>query len=139
MTTSASTTSTTANLPLVLEEAMKVRSILCCGHAVAADSSLARGTTRFAVGIPIQVNKSDNRGQVTPIGYAPSPFHQTDRSLPVLPRIKLFVSGMQLLANPSDNIYNMIKPSTQFVSLPLVNSWHQEDGIEAYMCSMHLG
>ena len=114
-------------------------SAICCGHAMAGDSSLLRGTTRFAAGTPTRENKSDNRGQVTPTGYAPSPFHQPDRFLPAFPWIKLFVSGMQLLVIPSDNIYNTTIPSLLLVSLLLANSWHQQDGMGTYMCGRHLG
>ena len=39
--------------------------LMCFGHATAPGSSLARTTRQFAVGTPIQENKSDIRGRVT--------------------------------------------------------------------------
>ena len=63
-------TLTLAHLSLVHCWAMKIRSVLCSGHATVAGSSLAWMTKRFTVGTPIQENKSDIRGQVTPTLYS---------------------------------------------------------------------
>ena len=68
LTTSACMTSRMARSSLVHWRATKVGS-LCCGHATAAGSSVARTTRRFAVGTPIRENKSDIRGEVTPASY----------------------------------------------------------------------
>ena len=97
---------------------------------MAAGSSLAQMTRQFAVETPIQGNKSDTCGQVTPATYTPSPSPQLDQSLRARPVIKPFVSGIQLLVTPSDNIYNTMIESALFISLPLVNPWHQQDGME---------
>jgi WD40 repeat protein len=105
--------------------ATDVRSVVCCGRATAASSSLPRTTIQSAVGTPTRENKSDIRGQAIPTTYSPSPSPQMDQSLRVRPGIKLFGSGIQLLVTPLDNTYSMIKQSTKFVSLPPANSWYQ--------------
>ena len=72
--------------------------------------------------------------------YVPSPFPQMERFLQMHgPSIKLFVSGMQLLVIPSDNLYDMMDLYMQFLSPRVVNSWHQQDEMERYVYGGYLG
>jgi hypothetical protein len=133
VTTSACMTSTVAHSSFKLVCHRAIGSVMCCGPATAVGSSLAQTTRRLAVGTPIQENESDIRGQVIRAAYAPFPFPQMDQSLRARPLIKPFVSGMQLLVIPPNNSCNTMNKSTPFVSLPPVNPWHQQDGMERHI------
>ena len=61
-----------------------------------------------------------------------------ERSLQVRLQMKLFVSGIQPVVVPWDNLCTTIHLSGLFVSLPLVNSWHQEIRVEIYICGGYL-
>ncbi|KAF8553453.1 WD40 repeat-like protein [Imleria badia] len=122
-----------------------------CGHwdnihvydvytgALVLDFFLPRTTKQFAAGTPTQEKKLVNHGRIKQTAYTPSPFHQMDQFSLARPEIKLFASGMRLLAIPSYNIYNTMNLLTLFVSLPPVNAWYQQVAIQRYICGGYLG